>query len=85
MKNIIKNLFYVGKDVWLFLYPIATFYLIGKASSEPIIIDGLKSIILFNIVWMLCSIGLRIIFKTMLLLIEYVLKLIGDLLNKKRD
>ena len=30
MKNIITNLFYVGKDVWLFLYPIAAFYLIGK-------------------------------------------------------
>lgn len=85
MKKAIINLFYVKKEMLLFLYPIIAFYLLGRASTGPIVLNSVKSVALFNLTWILCSIGLCIMFRAALLLIGYILKLIGNLLDKKRD
>ena len=76
----IKNIFDIKDDIWLFFFPIISFYIIGN-SSKSIVINDLMSMILFTINWFFCSIGLYVIVRALATLSIYI----HNLLNKKRN
>lgn len=76
----IKNIFDIKDDIWLFFFPIISFYIIGY-SSKSIVINDLMSMILFAINWFFCSIGLYVIVRALAILLIYI----HNLLDKKKD
>ena len=76
----IKNIFDIKDDIWLFFFPIISFYIIGN-SSKSIVINDLMSMILFTINWFFCSIGLYVTVRALAILSIYI----HNLLNKKRN
>ena len=76
----IKNIFDIKDDIWLFFFPIISFYIIA-CSSKSIVINDLMSIILFTINWFFCSVGLYVVVRALATLSIYI----HNLLNKKRN
>lgn len=76
----IKNIFDIKDDIWLFFFPIISFYIIGN-SSKSIVINDLMSMILFTINWFFCSVGLYVVVRALATLSIYI----HNLLDKKRS
>lgn len=76
----IKNIFDIKDDIWLFFFPIISFYIIGN-SSKSIVINDLMSMISFTINWFFCSVGLYVVVRALATLSIYI----HNLLNKKRN
>ena len=76
----IKNIFDIKDDIWLFFFPIISFYIIGN-SSKSIVINDLMSMISFAINWFFCSVGLYVVVRALATLSIYI----HNLLNKKRN
>lgn len=76
----IKTIFDIKDEIWLFFFPILSFYIIGN-SSKTIVINNLMGIISFTINWFFCSVGLYVIVRALATLSIYI----HNLLDKKRN
>lgn len=76
----IKSIFNIKDDIWLFFFPIISFYIIGN-SSKSIVINDLMNMISFTINWFFCSVGLYVVVRALATLSIYI----HNLLDKKKD